>query len=135
MLAMWDGQIHGCEKTQGDCIRKMLNTNHNARHWEECSERRMMLMEKILKLIGDGLSLMLMLTVFVVIVSSVSIGAILLIAKIGNWIGIGWDIFILVVYIIAFCKAWDIIAWVIDKIAERGERRKERGYFEPKNDK
>lgn len=92
-------------------------------------------MIKILKFIGNGLSFMLMMAIFLALVSAIGIGAILLIAIIGSWIGVGHSIFIYVVYFIAFCKAWDALAWVIDKIADRVERRKEREYFEQKSDK
>lgn len=92
-------------------------------------------MKKILEFIGNGLSFMLMTAIFLVLVSALGIGAILLIAIIGSWIGVGHSIFIYVVYFIAFYKAWYALAWVIGKIADRVERRKERGYFEQKSEK
>lgn len=92
-------------------------------------------MKTILKFIGNGLSLMLMVAIFLALVSALSIGAILLITIIGSWIGVGKNIFIYAVFFIAFWMAWDALAWVVGRIADRDELRKEQEYFEQKSEK
>ena len=56
----------------------------------------------ILKCIGDGLLLLLAFTVFVILVSVLTLGVLFLVASIGKLIGIGMDAFIYAVWFIAF---------------------------------
>ena len=59
--------------------------------------------------------------------------AIILFSMLGCWIGIDKDIFIYLAMYFIFWKAWDVLAWVVGKIADRIERKKEREYYERLN--
>ena len=87
----------------------------------------------ILKFIGDAPLLAVAFAIFLILVSALALGATLLVAVIGSWIGIGQDIFIYATLYVACWKAWDFLAWIIGKIADREERRKERECFERLN--
>ena len=87
----------------------------------------------ILKLIGDALLLAVAFAIFQILVSALAIGATLIVAVIGSWIGLGQDIFIYATLIVAYWKAWDFFAWIVGKIADWEKRRKEREYFERLN--
>lgn len=91
--------------------------------------------KRILKPIGDGLLLAVALAVFVVLAITLAVGATLLLVFIGRWTGLGNDIFVYAVLFIAIGKAWDALAWVVGKIADWVERKKEREYFERINNK
>lgn len=92
-------------------------------------------MERQIKFIGDALLFAVAFTIFLILVYALAIGATILIAFIGRWIGIGQDIFIYVALFVAYWKAWDFFSWVVGKIDDREERRKERCYFERLNNK
>lgn len=86
-----------------------------------------------LKSIGNELLLIFALATFIVLVMTLGGVATILLAMLGHWIGIGKDIFI---YFALFCiswKVWDVLAWVVGKISDRIERKKEREYFERLN--
>lgn len=84
----------------------------------------------ILEFIGCQLLLALALAVFIVLVIILGTGATFLVVFIGEWIGIGKDIFIYIVLFVAYWKAWDALAWVVGKIADREERKKIRNFYE-----
>lgn len=91
--------------------------------------------KNVLKFIGDELLFIFALAVFIVLVTALGVAATILLAILGRWIGIGEDIFI---YFALFCicwKAWDALAWMVGKIADKIERKKEREYFERLNKK
>lgn len=90
-------------------------------------------LKAILKYIGDALLFALAVIVFIALVSTLALGALFLVASIGKLIGIGKDAFIYAVWFIAFWKAWDFFAWIVGKIADRQEKKKEREYFERLN--
>lgn len=46
----------------------------------------------------------------------------ILLAIAGRWIGIGDGIFRYLAMFCIFWKAWDVLAWVVDKISDRVER-------------
>lgn len=82
-----------------------------------------------LKFIGNELLLIFALMVFIGLVTVLGTVAIILLSMFGFWIGIGKDIFI---YFAAFCifwKVWDALAWVVGKIDDRVEHKKERKYL------
>lgn len=86
-----------------------------------------------LKFIGNELLFIFAIAVFIVLVTLLGAVATILLAMLGHWIGIGKDIFI---YFALFCiswKVWDALAWVVGKIDDRIERKKEREYFERLN--
>ena len=86
-----------------------------------------------LKFIGNELLLIFALSVFIGLVMILGVVATILLAMLGHWIGIDRDIFI---YFALFCiswKVWDALAWVVGKIADKIERKKERDYFERLN--
>lgn len=86
-----------------------------------------------LKFIGNELLFIFALAVFIVLVTALGVAAMILLAILGRWIGIDEDIF---TYFTLFCvswKVWDVLAWVVGKIADRIERKKEREYFERLN--
>lgn len=75
--------------------------------------------KSVLKFIGNGLLFIFALAVFIVLVMALGVAATILLALLGRWIGIDKDIFI---YFALFCiswKAWDVLAWVVGKIANR----------------
>lgn len=89
--------------------------------------------KSVLKFIGNELLFIFALMVFIVLVTALGVAATILIAILGHWIGVGKDIFI---YFAMFCiswKAWDVLAWIVGKIADKIERKKEREYFERLN--
>lgn len=88
-----------------------------------------------LKSVGNGLLLIFALAVFIVLFMALGGVATILLAMLGHWIGIGEDIFIYFAAFYIFWKEWDVLTWVIDKIADRIERKKEREYFERLNRK
>lgn len=88
-----------------------------------------------LKSIGNELLFVFAIAVFIALVTALGAAATILLAILGRWIGIDKDIFI---YFALFCiswEAWEILAWVVGKIADRIERKKEREYFERINRK
>ena len=94
-----------------------------------------MKIKSALKFIGNELLLIFALMSFIGLVTVLGTAAIILLSMLGLWIGIGKDIFI---YFAAFCifwKAWDALAWIVGKIADRIERKKEREYFERLHEK
>lgn len=89
-----------------------------------------MKIKSALKFIGDELLFIFALMVFIGLVAVLGTVAIILLSMLGLWIGIGKDIFI---YLAAFCifwKALDVLTWVVDKIADKIERKKEHEYFQ-----
>lgn len=92
-------------------------------------------LKAILKFIGDALLFAVAFAIFLILVSALAIGATFLIAVIGKWTGTGQDIFIYATLYVACWKAWDFLAWIIGKIADREKRKKEREYFERLNNK
>jgi len=92
-----------------------------------------MKIKNALKFIGDELSLIFALMVFIGLVTALGTVVLILLSLLGLWIGLGEDIFI---YLAAFCifyKAWDVLGWVVVKIADRIERKEEKEYFERLN--
>ncbi len=88
--------------------------------------------KEILRFIGNGLLLSIAFTIFLCLVIALGIGAVVLLGLLGKWIGIGEYVFAYAVFFIAFWKAWDALAWVVGKIAEIEEWKKEKQYFESK---
>ena len=89
--------------------------------------------KSVLKFVGNGLLSIFALAVFIGLVTALGVVATILLAMLGLWIGIDKDIFI---YFAMFCiswKVWDALAWIVGKIADRIERKKEREYFERLN--
>lgn len=86
--------------------------------------------KSVLKFIGNELLFVFAIAVFIALVTALGVAATILLAMLGRWIGIDKDIFI---YFALFCiswKVWDALAWIVGKIADRIERKKEREYFE-----
>lgn len=88
-----------------------------------------------LKSIGNELLLIFALATFIVLVMTLGGVATILLAMLGRLIGIDMDIFIYFAMFCIFWKVWDVLAWVVGKIADRIERKKEREYFERLNRK
>lgn len=88
-----------------------------------------------LKSIGNELLLIFALATFIVLVMTLGGVAIMLLLMLGRWMGIDMDIFTYFAMFCIFWKVWDILAWVVGKIADRIERKKEREYFERINRK
>lgn len=78
-------------------------------------------MKDKLNFIGNLLLLIIVTAIFIFLVYALGIVAILLLAQFGVWVGLGQDVFIWVVQIIATWKAWDLLTWIIGKIAFRKE--------------
>lgn len=92
-----------------------------------------MKIKSVLKFIGNELLFIFTLMSFIGLVTVLSMVAIILLSMLGCWIGIDKDIFIYLAMCFIFWKAWDVLAWVVDKIADIIERKKERDYFERLN--
>ena len=88
-----------------------------------------MKIKSVLKFISDGLFSIFAITTFVSLVVVLGAVAITLLAMLGHLIGIDMNIFIYLAMFFIFWKAWDVMAWVIDKIADRIERKQVREYF------
>lgn len=88
---------------------------------------------KTLKFIGNKLFLLIYLTVFIGLFTALALVATILLAALGHWIGIDKDIFIYFAMSCISWKVWNALAWVVGKIADRIERKKEREYFERLN--
>lgn len=92
-----------------------------------------MKIKSVLKFISDGLFSIFAITTFVSLVVVSGAVAITLLAMLGHLIGIDMDIFIHLAMFFIFWKAWDALAWIVGKIADRIKRKKEREYFERLN--
>ncbi|MDE6346444.1 MAG: hypothetical protein K2L55_07235 [Muribaculaceae bacterium] len=88
-----------------------------------------MKIKSALKFIGNELLLIFALMSFIGLVTVLGTTAIILLSMLGLWIGIGKDIFIYFATFCIFWKAWDVLTWVVDRIADKIERKKEREYF------
>lgn len=86
-----------------------------------------------LKFIGNELLFLFAIAVFISLVTALGVVATILLAMLGHWIGIGKDIFIYLAMFCIFWKVWNALAWIVGKIADRIERKKEREYFEQLN--
>lgn len=82
--------------------------------------------KNVLKFIGNELALFFAIAVFIGLVTVLSSIAIILLMWVGCWIGIAEKIFIYVAMFFIFTKIWDALAWVVGKIDDRIERKKER---------
>ena len=91
--------------------------------------------KSVLKFIGNGLLFIFALAVFIVLVMALGVAATILLALLGRWIGIDKDIFINFALFCISWKVWDALAWVVGKIADKIERKKEREYFKRVNKK
>lgn len=64
------------------------------------------------------------LAVLITLVIILGTGTCIILAIIGKWIGI--DMFIFVTAFIAYTKAWDFLVWIVGKIADREERKRNK---------
>ena len=94
-----------------------------------------MKIKNVLKFIGNELLFIFALMSFISLVTVLGMAAIILLSMLGCWIGIDKDIFIYLAICFIFWKAWDALAWIVGKIADRIERKKEREYFERSHEK
>lgn len=83
-----------------------------------------MKIKSALEFIGNILLLFVTLMVFISLVTVLGTVAIILLSMLGLWIGIGEDIFIYFAAFSIFWKAWDVLTWVVDRIADKIERKK-----------
>lgn len=88
-----------------------------------------------MKYIGNELLFIFALAVFIGLVTALGVVVTILLAMLGRLIGIDRGIFIYFAMFCIFWKVWDVLAWVVGKIADRIERKKEREYFERLNKK
>lgn len=79
-------------------------------------------MKDILKFIGKGLLMAITTAVFIISTLALGICVTLLLAYIGRWVGIGQDVFLYAVLFIATWKVWDMLVWVVERIAINRER-------------
>ena len=79
--------------------------------------------------VGEALLYAFAVALFITIVIILGTGTCIILAIIGKWIGI--DMFITVTAFIAYWKAWDFLAWIVEKIANRVERKKETKVYPP----
>lgn len=84
----------------------------------------------IMKFIGNELLFIFAIAVFIGLATALGVTATTLLSLLGLWIGIGKDIFVYLALFYIFWEAWDVLTWVVDKIADRIERKKVREYFE-----
>lgn len=81
--------------------------------------------KSVLKFIGNELLFLFAIAVFISLVTALGVVATILLIMLGHWIGIGKDIFIYFAMFCIFWKAWDALAWVVGKIADRIERKQD----------
>ncbi len=89
-----------------------------------------MKIKSVLKFIGSNLLLFLAIGVFISLVAVLGMVAIVLLSMLGYWIGIGEDIFVYFSMFCIFWKAYNVLAWAVNKINDRIERKNIREYFE-----
>lgn len=94
-----------------------------------------MKVKSILKFIGDELPFIFAIAIFIGLVMALGGVTIIFLAILGHWIGVDEDIFIYFTMFCIYWKVWDALAWVVGKIADRIERKKECEYFERLNKK
>lgn len=92
-----------------------------------------MKVKSALKFIGNESLLIFALMVFIGLVTALGTVVLMLLSLLGLWIGLGEDIFIYLAAFYIFYKAWDVLDWVVVKIADRIERKEEKEYFERLN--
>lgn len=92
-----------------------------------------MKIKSVLKFIGNELLFIFALMVLIGLVAVLGTAATILLSMLGLWVGIGKDIFIYLAGYCIFRKAWDVLVWVVGRIADKIERKKEREYFERLN--
>ena len=94
-----------------------------------------MKIKSALKFISNELLFIFSLMLFIGLVTVLGTVAIILLSMLGCWIGIGKDIFIYLAGFCIFWKAWNALAWIVGKIVDKIERKKEREYFERLHEK
>lgn len=82
-----------------------------------------MSMKNVLIFIGDVLAFVLAATIFMGFVTALGLVATILLLLLGRWIGIGPNILVYVAMFCIFCKAYDVLAWVVGKMSDRIERK------------
>lgn len=78
-------------------------------------------MKALLKFLADQILFILALAIFITLVIILGTGIALLIAAIGKWTGLGWKIFVYATLMVCYTKAWDVLTWCIDKLADRAQ--------------
>lgn len=76
-----------------------------------------MKVRKALKFIGDVSALLVAIIIVLGLIFLIGAIALILLALLGWWIGIGNDIFVYLASFCIFCKACDVLAWIVGKIA------------------
>ena len=99
------------------------------------SYEKEMKIKSVLKFISSNLLLFLAMGILISLVAAVGVAVVILLSMIGSWIGIDEDIFIYFAMFCICCKAWEALAWIVGKIADRIERKKEREYFKRLHEK
>lgn len=82
-----------------------------------------MIVKGILKFMGEVLVFILATTIFMALVTALGTVATILLLMLGQWIGIGANIFVYVAMFCIFWKAWDVLTWIVDKIIEHKKER------------
>lgn len=77
-----------------------------------------------LKFIGNELLFMFAIAVFIALVTVLGVVGTILLVMLGHLIGIDMDIFIYFAVFCIFWKVWDALAWIVGKIADRIERKR-----------
>lgn len=83
-------------------------------------------MKALLKFLANQLLFILALAIFITLVIALGTGIAFLIAAIGKWTGLEWNIFVYATLIVCYTRAWDALTWCIDKLADRAQRRNHR---------
>ena len=94
-----------------------------------------MKIKSVLKSISSNLLLFLAVGILISLVAAVGVAVVILLSMIGSWIGIDNNIFIYFTMFCTCCKAWEALDWIVGKIADRIERKKEHEYFERLHEK
>lgn len=85
-----------------------------------------MKIKSVLKFIDKELLFIFAMMVFIALIAALSAAALILLLMLGNFIGIGEDIFIYLAAFFIFSGIWDALLLVVRKINDRNERKKER---------
>lgn len=116
-----------------NCPESSLCFALNYKPFYKAKTKSRMKKKNVLKFIGNEILFMLALAVFIGLVTALGTTVLILLALLGRWIGIGYDIFTYCAGFCIFWKVWDGLAWIVGWIADRNERKEERGYFERLN--
>lgn len=80
----------------------------------------------VLKFTGNGLLFMFALAIYIILTAALMLAVVIPLMLLGEWIGVGNDIFVYVAMFFICLKANDVLGWITDKIDKWLERKKKQ---------